>query len=300
MASKLQFFIGKGGVGKSTTAALTALLTSVAHRETRLVSLDPAHNQSDIFQRQFTEKPRSICPRLRVMEVDTEYWVKQYLQETQTQIKKTYRYQSAFNLQDCFNILQFAPGLEEYAMLLAFEHIIQTSQDTEEIIFDMAPTALTLRFFSLPSISLLWLEELLKLRSRIYDKKEIISRIKLGPKNLEQDKVKTKLETMITDFEKLRALFQSPQTRVNLVLNPDTLSIAEARRIRTKLEHLGLKITRVIFNKVPPDGNAQKTRQVFKDLPWVRFPYSANNLKGLDELNRYIQIHPQISEILTS
>ena len=154
--------------------------------------MDPAHNQRDIFQKDFGEKPQRVANHLVVKEVDVDYWIEKYLKETEKAIKRTYSYESAFNLQNYFNVLQFSPGLEEYALLLAFENIIHTFDDKDIIIFDMAPTALTLRFFSLPFITLIWLEELLKLREKIYAKKEIIYEIKIGRKTIQQDKIKAK------------------------------------------------------------------------------------------------------------
>ncbi|UCG07422.1 MAG: ArsA family ATPase, partial [Desulfobacterales bacterium] len=230
MATQLYFFIGKGGVGKSTTSAITALSTAQTGRDTLLVSMDPAHNQRDIFEREFSEKPVQMNACLAIKEVDTDYWIAKYLKETQDHIKRTYAYESAFNLQKYFKVLQFSPGLEEYALLLAFENVLQVSEDKDIIIFDMAPTALTLRFFSLPFITLIWLEELLKLRKKIYEKKEIISKIRIGKKEIEQDKVKAKLEGMILNYGFLRDRFRSDTTRIHLVMNTDKLSFAEALR----------------------------------------------------------------------
>jgi arsenite-transporting ATPase len=166
MKPELHFFIGKGGVEKSTTSALTATHVSQNANDTLLVSMDPAHNQGDIFQQGFSEKPRKIHDHLSIKEVDVDHWIKKYLKETEKTIQRTYSYEGAFNLQKYFHVLQFSPGLEEYALLLAFEDIIHTSKNKDVIIFDMAPTALTLRFFSLPFITLVWLEALSKLRYR--------------------------------------------------------------------------------------------------------------------------------------
>ena len=188
MKPQLLFYIGKGGVGKSTTSAITAVHLSRNSSDILLVSMDPAHNQRDIFQQDFSEKTRQVTDHLAVKEVNVDYWIEKYLKDTEKTIKRTYSYESAFNLQNYFNVLQFSPGLEEYALLLAFENIIHTFEDKDVIIFDMAPTALTLRFFSLPFITLIWLEELLKLRSQIYAKKEIISKIKIGAKQSSRTK----------------------------------------------------------------------------------------------------------------
>ena len=169
MKPKLIFFIGKGGVGKSTVSAITSVHFSSMSKDTLLVSMDPAHNQRDIFLMDFSKKLTKMGDHLAVTEIDTDYWIKKYLKETQDHIKKTYLYESAFNLQNYFNVLQFSPGLEEYALLLAFENIVHTIKDKEIIVFDMAPTAMTLRFFSMPFITLIWLEKLLLLRSKIFN-----------------------------------------------------------------------------------------------------------------------------------
>ena len=150
MKPQLLFYIGKGGVGKSTTSAITAVHLSRNSGDILLVSMDPAHNQRDIFQQDFSEKTRQVNDYLAVKEVNVDYWIEKYLKDTEKTIKRTYSYESAFNLQNYFNVLQFSPGLEEYALLLAFENIIHSFEDKDVIIFDMAPTALTLRFFSLP------------------------------------------------------------------------------------------------------------------------------------------------------
>ena len=175
MQPQIHFFIGKGGVGKSTVSALTALHFAQSGLDTLLVSMDPAHNQGDLFEVDLREKPRKILKSLHVKEVDVDFWIGKYLAETREQLRKSYLYQSAFNLQTHFKVLQYSPGLEEYALLMAFEAVLRQEADKDAIIFDMAPTALSLRFFSLPGITLLWLAELLKLRNLICQKKEIIS-----------------------------------------------------------------------------------------------------------------------------
>ena len=250
--------------------------------------MDPAHNQRDIFQYSFSEKPRNVADNLAVKEVDTDYWIEKYLKETQKTLKQTYSYESAFNLQNYFNVLQFSPGLEEYALLSAFENIIRTHKDKDVIIFDMAPTALTLRFFSLPFITLIWLSELLKLRNRIYAKKEIISRIKIGKKVIEQDKVKTKLEGMIKGYEYLSDQFKSEPSKLNLVMNEDKLSFAEAFRIKQKLTDIKIKIDSVIVNKSQKDEFPAEVEEGFKEQKAILFPMSDKKLLGFEALEEYI------------
>ncbi|MGD9412800.1 MAG: ArsA family ATPase [Desulfobacterales bacterium] len=288
MEPQLLFFIGKGGVGKSTSSALTAVHLASQSHKTLLISMDPAHNQCDIFEQDFSEKPKKVSETLLVKEVNTDFWIEKYLKETTDQIKDTYKYESAFNLQNYFNVLQFSPGLEEYALLLAFEDTLHKYGDRDFLVFDMAPTALTLRFFSLPFITLIWLEELLKLRSEIYRKKEIISKIKIAGREIEQDRVKAKLQSLIGNYEHLREHFLADTTRVNLVMNNDKLSFSEAFRIRKKLLDISIAIDRIVINKVTPSENTEEIESEFKAQKTTRFPFLAGGLSGHAALMDYI------------
>jgi len=256
--------------------------------------MDPAHNQRDIFQQDFGEKPQRVANHLLVKEVDVDYWIEKYLKETEKTIKQTYSYESAFNLQNYFNVLQFSPGLEEYALLLAFENIIHTFEDKNIIIFDMAPTALTLRFFSLPFITLIWLEELLKLRDHIFSKKEIISKIKIGRRQIEQDKVKAKLELLINNYDHLRDHFLSDETKINLVMNNDKLSFSEAFRIKKKLIDIGIHIESVLVNKSNSKAVLDEVRDEFNSQKIVLFPLSSKSLLGYKAINEYIDENNEI------
>jgi len=256
--------------------------------------MDPAHNQRDIFQKNFSEKPQPVTDHLTVKEVDVDYWIEKYLKETEKTIKRTYSYESAFNLQNYFNILQFSPGLEEYALLLAFENIIHTFENKDVIIFDMAPTALTLRFFSLPFITLIWLEELLKLRSQIYAKKEIISKIKIGRSEIEQDKVKAKLEILIRTYGHLGDHFKSGATQINLVLNNDKLSFSEAFRIKKKLMDIGINIESVLVNKSEYRVIPDEVRDEFNHQKIALFPFSSKNILGYQAITEYLDENREI------
>ncbi|WP_155306784.1 ArsA family ATPase [Desulfosarcina widdelii] len=284
----IHFFIGKGGVGKSTTSALTAVHLAATGRRTLLVSMDPAHNQCDIFGMRFSGKSRPVAPNLAVREIDTEYWIRRYLKETRNHLKRTYAYQSAFNLQDHFNVLQYAPGLEEYALLLAFEDVIQAAGGQDAIVFDMAPTALSLRFFSLPSISLVWLDELLKLRGAICDKKEIISKIKMGACEFETDRVRKKLDELIASHTRLKSRFMSTSTHVNLVLNNDRLSLSEARRIERRLAGIDIPISRIVVNKMGPEETPDDIAEIFPTERLSMLPLVPGGILGLEGLEQVV------------
>ena len=293
MHPEIHFFVGKGGVGKSTSSALTGLSLAAAGQKTLLVSMDPAHNQQDIFQTRLWEKPREVCHRLRVQQVDTGRWMATYLKQTREQIRKTYLYQSAFNLEHHFKILELSPGLEEYALLLAFEDVLAGGEGLDAVIFDMAPTALSLRFFALPAVTLVWLEELLCLRKKICEKKEIISKIRFGSKEIESDRVKNSLAGMIRRHQRLRKIFGSPCSRIHLVLNDDPLSLSEAVRIRDRLADQKIAVDRVTVNKSDDKDGAVRIGSVL-GIDRIRcLPSSPAPLIGLAALTAFLATHPE-------
>ena len=293
---EIHFFVGKGGVGKSTTSALTALHLSQGGRNTLLVSMDPAHNQCDLFECEFSERTRKVTETLAAKEVDADYWVRRTLKETHKQIQKTYAYESAFNLQKHFKVIKFSPGLEEHALLMAFENILAQAKTLDVIVFDMAPTALSMRFFSLPGISLIWLEELLSLRKLIYRKKEIVSKIRLGKITIEQDRVKQKLKDLHKRNIDLKARFMDKRTHVHLVMNSDRLSLAEALRIRGRLSDMEMAMDRVVVNKLKPGERVPEIEETFGRDRVVSLPLAQGDLVGKDALEKYLHANAKALE----
>ncbi|GBD90680.1 arsenical pump-driving ATPase [bacterium BMS3Abin04] len=284
------FFLGKGGVGKSTSSALTALHLVNSGKKVLLASMDPAHNQSDILQIKLSEKSKEIRPNFFAKEVDVNYWVKKYLDDVTSQIKHSYSYLTAFNLESYLDVIKFSPGIEEYALLTAYKEIRKTNPDKDYIIFDMPPTALTLKFLGLPKISNLWLEKLLDLRNKILKKKEIITKIQLGKKEVEHDKILNKLNTQITSYSNVKTVFENEiQTVLNLVMNTDKLSFSESNLIVENLKGLNLKISNIFINKYSEGFNTKDIENTFDIKGMQIFPNSAIPLLGLETLSQYLK-----------
>lgn len=284
------FYLGKGGVGKSTSAALNSLFLSQKGFNVLLVSLDPAHNQSDIFQKALSDKPKRIAPHLEAIEIDQDHWIKRYLADVQEQIRRTYCYLTSFNLEKYFKVIKHSPGLEEYALILAFQEINRKFSSTDVLVFDMAPTALSLKFFSLPTLSLIWTNHLLALRKEIIKKRELITKIKLMKKEIETDKALSRIEQSIREYTALKQLFENPKlTKVNLVLNPDLLSLAESKRILEGLEAINIPLSQVIINKMQKDSSINHIVKEFNGIPLLKFPLSDIPLIGLEKLLQFLE-----------
>ena len=282
------FFLGKGGVGKSTSSALTALAGAQKGASVLLVSLDPAHNQSDIFEIRLSDKPKKIKRNLYVSELNLEKWIRKYLRGVEEQVKRSYKYLTALNLEHYLNIIKYSPGIEEYALLNAYEHILKKHKDKEYIIFDMPPTALTLKFFELPQISLVWLKNLLNLRKEILKKRDIISTVKVGKTKIQSDKILSRLEEQISRYEHIKAVFSDTRkTRIHLVLNPDKLSRNESVLIEKRLRDNALTINRLFLNKFNQE-NCTDIQNSFPEIPLIKLPLSEHPLLGSDRLTAYL------------
>ncbi len=281
--SRIIFFTGKGGVGKSTLSSLTALNLSNSGRNTLLVSLDPAHNLQDIFEMKFSGKAKNIKDKLSVIQIDIKKQRAQYLQNSIKKIERIYQYQSAFSIKNYFKVLKHSPGLEEYTLLQAFIEIVEKNKSKEYLIFDMPPTALSLRFFSLPANSLIWINELSKLRKAILKKKEIITKIKFGKKEIETDKVNNQLNILNKEHIAMQSLLKSENTKINLVLNPDELSFNEAQSIKEQLKDLGLNVFKFIVNKQVENVGKHS---VFNSK--LQIPANNTALIGINKLQKFI------------
>lgn len=276
-------------MGKSTSAALTAIHLAETGQKTLLVSLDPAHNQSDIFENRFSEKSIKVTENLSVKEVDIKTWVDKYLKDIQRQVKHAYSYLTAFNLENYLDIIKYSPGIEEYALLIAYKSIRETAKDMDFIIFDMPPTALTLKFLTLPNLSLKWLENLLSLRNKIIEKRGIITKIKLGKKEIERDKILNKLNKQISDYKTTKQVFEnSDLTCLNLVLNTDKLSFSESQLILGHLSRFNIQIKNIFLNKCPSGFDSKPLEKKYSGYGFQKFPESQVPLMGIDVLTNFL------------
>ena len=301
MTARVLFFVGKGGVGKSTNSSLFALKLARGGKRVLLNSIDPAHNLHDIFQISLGSKPKQIVPGLEAMETDLDQWVKKYLKDTERDFRSVYKYQEAFNLHKYFKTLKYSPGLEEYAVLLALVDTLRRFADRDFIVFDTPPTALTLKFLALPDVSLLWLSELSQFRQLILNKEQIVTRIRQGRKDAakERDPILAKIADMVDLYRGMSDLFKNVSvTRTFLVLNPDELSLAESQLIWKELANLGMKISCLIVNKAKRDGEFLKRIEgQFRDARLLVLPRIAGGeLTGLKNLDS-VELPMDIEEV---
>ncbi len=287
---KIYFFLGKGGVGKSTTSTLTAIESSLKNEKVLLASMDPAHNLRDLFEREITQEPVKINANLFVSEINLDYWVEEYLKDVERQLAKSYAYLTALSLEKSFEIIRYSPGIEEYALLRAFKAYVKKYDEFDKLIFDMPPTGLTLKFLSLPKLSQVWLEKLVDLRNEIIKKKEIITRIHFGNITIERDEMLNKLNSQLNEYDEIRKIIEDKErTEIVLVLNQDKLSFAESNLIIEKLKVADLSVRKIYVNKYDENISIDKIKESFGEYELKLFPLNKEPITGYESLTEYLK-----------
>jgi len=170
------------------------------------------------------------------------------------------------------------------------------------VVFDTPPTALTLRFLSMPAVSRLWVAELTKLRERILRDRQTI--VRLNPQSpvaescvdKEDDKVYGKLGNIRARLVALENLF-SKQAFMSVIVNPDELSVSEALRIKDELFKLGIALSVVCINKQSMSDAAWVLSQEFDILPKFTSNFTRNGIHSREELTS-LGIEPLVEYFL--
>ncbi len=284
------FFLGKGGVGKTTLSSAFALELARSGKRVLIASLDPAHNLGDTLYTKLNGQPRAVEKNLDALEVDLSEWIETYLEESRQQLKENYSYNMTLNLDSFFSILKYSPGTEEYAVLWAIEDVhCRLAPDYDIVVFDTPPTALSVRFLSLPFISGLWVAELSKLRERILEKRQTITR--LNPESpvaascvdKDDDKVYGKLTNIRQRLAALATLF-SKHSFMSVIVNPDDLSVYEATRIKDELQRLELPLAALCINKQGVSDAEWKLSAELSSLPRFTFDFTRDGIHSREDL----------------
>ncbi len=297
------FFLGKGGVGKTTLSSALALALARRGKRVLVASLDPAHNLGDTLKVKLNGEPKNVEANLDALEVNLAQWVDRYLEESREQLKRNYSYNATLNLDSFFSILKYSPGTEEYAVLWAIEDIhCRLAPSYDFVVFDTPPTALSLRFLSLPAISGLWVAELTKLRERILKERQSIARLNPasplaeGCLDKNDDKVYGKLGSIRARLTALHSLF-SKQSFMSVIVNPDELSMFEALRIKDDLARLDIPLSALCLNKQGVSEAAWEIPSELRQLPRFTYSFSRDGIFTRDDLVS-IGIEPLMHHIL--
>jgi arsenite-transporting ATPase len=287
---------GKGGVGKTTVAASTALRAADSGHRTLITSTDPAHSLADALGVGLGSEPGQVVPNLDGQQIDTQRQLDRYWGSIRRQLMDVLDWGGAGGI-EAEEFLVF-PGMDELFALLEVNRHARSGQ-YDVIVVDCAPTAETLRLLSLPEVLSWYFEKVLPTERRLMKAaRPILSRLTDLP--LPQDEVFTAAQSVFESIEGVKELMSDPGvTSARLVVNPEKMVIDEARRTYSYLGLFGYGVDGVIVNRVLPDqvadpyferwraiqkGHLDAVEDAFAEVPRLHLRLFDDEMVGIDRL----------------
>lgn len=258
MKPRIIFFAGKGGVGKSSVAGATGVLSAESGRKTLIMSLDVAHSLSDIFE----VKGSGILDfnRGRPFQVRENLWIQELdiTEEIEKNWGEIYRYISTlFNATGLDEVLAeelaILPGMEEVSLLLYINRYFREKR-FDVIVLDCAPTGESIRFISIPTTLEWYIKKVFRIEKTIAKYARPIAK-RVYDIELPGEKYFDAIEYL---FERLRGvdeLLTNPEiTSVRLVTNPEKIVLKETQRAFMYFNLFKLNVDAIIVNRIIPSS----------------------------------------------
>jgi arsenite/tail-anchored protein-transporting ATPase len=251
---RVLLFTGKGGVGKTTTAAATAAHVAAHGHKTLVISTDPAHSLADAFGISLRDVPTEIDAGLYGQQIDTQRSFEASWREVQQYLREVLEQGGVDPLEA--EELTVLPGAEEVLALLELRRqVAQANFDV--IVVDCAPTGETLRLLALPEALRWWIARIFPPDRRVLRTlRPVLTHLAGLP--LPPDAVFAAVERLSAELAEVRALLTDPATTsLRLVLTPESVVIAESRRTLTTLSLHGYRVDGVVANRVFPAAGTE-------------------------------------------
>jgi arsenite-transporting ATPase len=290
---------GKGGVGKTSISAATALRCAEMGLKTIVISTDTAHSLADSLDVKIGPEPVEIYPNLWAQEVDARYSMDKYWGRVQKYMIALFSQQGVQDI--VAEEVTILPGLEEGAHLLWINRYVEEGQ-FDVLIVDAAPTAETLRLLSLPDVTRWWFERILTLTRGAAKILRPIGKVLGRGENIPDTDAWDQVQELFKTLDKVRDLLADPEmSSMRLVVNPEKMVIKETQRTYTYLNLYGYATDAILCNRIIPDEvsdpyfamakdnqkkNLDLIREAFGELPLLKAPLFGQEVGGLESLRK--------------
>jgi arsenite-transporting ATPase len=247
-APAFRFFAGKGGVGKTTTAAAAALAAAECGRRVLLVSTDPAHSLGDALARRLSARPARVPTRrgaLAAVELDADRALERWLAARRRSLRTIAERGTYLDEDDVDRLLALSlPGVDELIGLIELYRLAGGSA-REEVIVDTAPAGHTLRLLAMPDT----LARIAGVLADMLAKHQFLGQSLAGGHR--RDAADALVSEIDGEARDLRALLRDPaRCRFTWVLLPEALALEEARDGVRALEDAGIGVDEIVINRV--------------------------------------------------
>jgi len=312
---RVTFFGGKGGVGKTTIAAATALEAADSGLRTLLVSTDPAHSTSDIFGLQFGDEATSVTSMLDAVELDPEREAERYIETVKDRLAEAVPPRLVAEVERQIDIARVSPGAGEAALFERFARVLEESGSYRRIVFDTAPTGHTLRLLGLPEQMTAWMSGMIQRRRKVGSLGRMWRNVagaaapdhrsRPGDGSAEifeaEDPLLAALIERRDRFIRARSVLTDPeQTSFVFVVTPRRLPVLETARAVAALRKYGIPIGGIVVNRAddlaagedgavaaaPGDGRSLFAGADFSSLPLWIVPTLPGEVVGANALRR--------------
>lgn len=300
---RIILYTGKGGVGKTSIAAATAIRSAKEGLKTLIVSTDPAHSLGDSLDLELSSEPVEVMENLWAQEIDTIHEVEQGWGQIQKYITTLFTSKA---IQDItVEELTVFPGLEELLCLLRIlRYYKQKTYDV--LIIDCAPTGETLTLLSYPEVLSWWMEKLFPIQRKAVKIMRPVAQPLLGI-TLPSDNVMGELVRVFEQLQEMREIIGDRETTsIRIVVNPEKMVIKEAKRSFTYLNLYNYNVDAIVVNRVMPDTIVdthfkmwkeihkrykEEIEESFSPLPIYNVPLFEQEVVGIEMLNRLGQTY---------
>lgn len=295
---RVLLFTGKGGVGKTTTAAATALHLAAAGHRVAVTSADPAHSLADSFAVPLGPEPAEVAPGCWAQQLDARERFEDSWGEIRDWLLEVFRWAGVQAVEA--EELSVLPGLDELFALTEIETLCRSGR-YDVVVVDCAPTAETIRLLSLPDVLGWYMERLFPASRRINRVVgPVLSRLTSLP--VADQQVFDAGQRFFDQLDAVHRILADPTvTSARLVVNPERMVVAEARRTYTYLSLFGYHVDAVVVNRVLPaavadpffdtwrasqDEHLDVIDDEFAPVPVLRSELADAEVVGVDRLRR--------------
>jgi arsenite-transporting ATPase len=248
---RIIFHTGKGGVGKTTMSAATALKAAQLGYKTLVISTDPAHSLSDSLGIPLSGQPTIVTKNLWAQEVNVLDEIREHWGELQNYMASLLITKGFDNI--VADELAVAPGMEELSSLFQL-NLHAKSGNFDLVLIDCAPTGESVRLLTLPDIVDWYVNKLFTItRTAVGFMRPIMNKTSLL---LPDDNVFASIEKLLKQIAEVKEIVNDPNiTSVRIIMNPEKMVLKESQRAFTYFNLYGYNVDAVICNRILPESN---------------------------------------------